>query len=140
MLIIEESAEKSDNNLVKAMKKILLIEDDTNFVYIMKTIVETKDRKLFAVSNVENAINILRKNNNIIDLILTDYNLRCNKTCMPIFDYLRDFNLDIPVIVLSANEYEDYADIVKNAGALACYDKTSLSISKIRKIISGILK
>lgn len=121
------------------MKKILLIEDDTNFVYIMKTIVETKDRKLFAVSNIENAINILRKNNNTIDPILTDYNLRCNNTCMPIFDYLRDLNLDIPVIVLSANEYEDYADKVINAGALACYDKISLSISKIREIISGIL-
>lgn len=139
MHTIEESAEKSDKNLVKPMKKILLIEDDANFIYIMKKIVETKGRKLFAVSNVENAINILRKNNNTIDLILTDYNLRCNNTCMPIFDYLRDLNLDIPVIVLSANEYEDYADKVKNAGALACYDKTSLNISKIREIISGIL-
>lgn len=139
MRIIEESAEKSDNNLMKEMKKILLIEDDTNFAYIMKKIVEIKDKKLFAVSNIENAINIIRKSNTTIDLILTDYNLRCNNTCIPIFDYLRDSNLDIPVIVLSANEYNHYADKMKNAGALAYYDKTSLSVSKIREIISDIL-
>lgn len=121
------------------MSKILLIDDDTNFVYIIKTILESKDKKVYAVNNVENAIDILRANDNIIDLILTDYSLCCGNTCMPLFDYLQDLNSNIPVIVLSANEYDDYADKAKKAGALECYDKTSLSISKIRKIVDGIL-
>ncbi len=122
------------------MRIVLLVEDDSSFVQIMKEIIETEDIKIYATGSVEQAILWLKEYSHIIGMIWSDYNLENEKTCLKLLTYVRSKKLDIPVVVVSANEYEDCADKVKSAGALAYYDKVSLSLNKIRDIVRGGLK
>ncbi len=67
-------------------------------------------------------------------LIIADYRLR-NETIIELLDYMKREKIFIPIIVVSADDDEQYKEKALDAGATAFYDKFSLNLSKIYALL-----
>lgn len=120
-------------------KTVLVIDDDIAFLNLMKQVIQTDDREILTVNNVDKGIAILKMYSEQLDLICSDYSLCGNQSVMEILLAVDELNLNIPVIIFSARDEDEYVDRAKLAGALEYYTKESLSIQKIRHIVSELL-
>lgn len=83
------------------MFHILVVDDDKNIRYVIKEILETAQYTVFSAVNGEDAFDVLVKEH--VDLIIVDI-------MMPTMDgyeftkELREFNADIPVLMISAKQ------------------------------------
>ena len=83
------------------MFHILVVDDDKNIRYVIKEILQTAQYTVFTAENGEDAFDVLIKEH--VDLVIVDI-------MMPTMDgyeftkELREFNADIPVLMVSAKQ------------------------------------
>lgn len=120
-------------------KTVLIIDDDIAFLKPMKQVIYADDREILTVDNIDKGIEILKMYSEQLNLICSDYSLRGNHTVMEILSAIDELKFNMPVIIFSARDEDEYVACAKSAGALEYYTKESLSIQKIRYIVSKLL-
>lgn len=117
------------------MNKILLIEDEEAIRIGLKYCLEQEKFAVYESKNGSKSLEILKENNNNIDLILLDINLP-DINGFDLFEQIKKYN--IPTIFLTANDLE--VSIVKGLD-MGAYDyitkpfKTRELISRINSVI-----
>lgn len=117
------------------MSKILLIEDEEAIRIGLKYCLEQEKFAVYKSENGSKSLEILKENNNNIDLILLDINLP-DINGFDLFEQIKKYN--IPTIFLTANDLE--VSIVKGLD-MGAYDyitkpfKTRELISRINSVI-----
>lgn len=117
------------------MNKILLIEDEEAIRIGLKYCLEQEKFVVYESENGSKSLEILKENNNNIDLILLDINLP-DINGFDLFEQIKKYN--IPTIFLTANDLE--VSIVKGLD-MGAYDyitkpfKTRELISRINSVI-----
>ena len=117
------------------MNKILLIEDEEAIRIGLKYCLEQEKFAVYESENRSKSLEILKENNNNIDLILLDINLP-DINGFDLFEQIKKYN--IPTIFLTANDLE--VSIVKGLD-MGAYDyitkpfKTRELISRINSVI-----
>lgn len=117
------------------MNKILLIEDEEAIRIGLKYCLEQEKFAVYESENGSKSLEILKENNNNIDLILLDINLP-DINGFDLFEQIKKYN--IPTIFLTANDLE--VSIVKGLD-MGAYDyitkpfKTRELISRINSVI-----
>lgn len=121
--------------MVLIMNKILLIEDEEAIRIGLKYCLEQEKFAVYESENGSKSLEILKENNNNIDLILLDINLP-DINGFDLFEQIKKYN--IPTIFLTANDLE--VSIVKGLD-MGAYDyitkpfKTRELISRINSVI-----
>lgn len=85
--------------------KILIIDDEKSFANLLKTFLQTnQDKKdIYQIELAYQLDEALTKIDSFLpDLIITDLRLERELEGLEIFDYLKENNLDIPVIIITA--------------------------------------
>ncbi len=86
---------------------ILIIDDEKSFANLLKSFLGIKEegKKAYQIEiahNLESAIALIESENSRPDLIITDLRLKKGLEGLAIFDYLKENNLDIPTIIITA--------------------------------------
>ena len=121
--------------MVLILNKILLIEDEEAIRIGLKYCLEQEKFAVYESENGSKSLEILKENNNNIDLILLDINLP-DINGFDLFEQIKKYN--IPTIFLTANDLE--VSIVKGLD-MGAYDyitkpfKTRELISRINSVI-----
>ena len=68
-------------------------------------------------------------------LIIDDDHGYRNETIIELLDYMKREKIFVPIIVVSADDDEQYKEKALDAGATAFYDKFSLNLSKIYALL-----
>ena len=96
--------------------RILIIDDDQGFANVLKSFLQNdaQGKKIYEIEIVytlDNGILKLEDENSLPDLIITDLRLDQGLEGLAVFDYLKDNNLDIPTVIVTA--YGDKKNILK---------------------------
>jgi CheY-like chemotaxis protein len=106
----------SEKSQSAQIKHILLIDDDSRFVELLKKVISTKGYKVSIAVSVNDALLYYLDNDNTIDLVITDLHLpNCNG--IDLINALKAKNYTFPIIVLTSDVEADSHLNVINAGA-----------------------
>ncbi len=88
-------------------KTILYIEDDLELQKNIKEILSHFFKKIYIASNGDDAYSIYMENQNKIDILITDINMP-NTNGITLSKYLREYNKNLPIVIISAYTNTDY--------------------------------
>lgn len=91
------------SNSFSVKEKILAVDDNTDILYTLKTILST-NFEYFQAENSSNAMSIIRKNK--INLVIIDIMLEEKKTGIDLFHEIVEYDNTIKCIFLSALNYD----------------------------------
>lgn len=100
-----------DGNIVSTLS-VLYVEDSKTTREVMSILLNNKFKKVFVAKDGEEGLSLCKKNKSEIDIIITDVNMP-KLSGIEMVKYLRNDNINIPVIFISA-----YADSVLLLGAM----------------------
>jgi two-component system KDP operon response regulator KdpE len=95
-------------------KSILIVEDDRQMQFQLKSFLKEKGFKVYSVSYAQDAIDFCIKS--IVDLVLLDLTLP-DKDGMVVIETLRSFTNTLPIIVISARSGIESKVMAFNTGA-----------------------
>lgn len=101
---------------IKKLKslKILFVEDENDLIEIIVDTLKKLDADYLTASNGKEALAIIEKNMDI-DIIVTDINMPVMNGLVFIKE-LKDRNISIPIIIMSAHTEVDYIEKAKEMG------------------------
>lgn len=111
------------------MGKILIVEDNECYLQFLGKFLQHHGFEVEMASTVTQAREIIRKEN--ILLISSDMELP-DGSGFEILDELRAFDRDLPFLIISCREKEDYEKDALLHGATLCIDKMHADIVKDR--------
>lgn len=114
------------------MNKILIIDDDHGYRDDVSIAARKKNWEAYTSPTWRNVQHQIAEKK--FSLIIADYRLR-NETIIELLDYMKREKIFIPIIVVSADDDEQYKEKALDAGATAFYDKFSLNLSKIYALL-----
>jgi len=88
-------------------KTILYAEDDLELQGEVKEILDNFFKKVFIASDGDEALDIFIENQNKIDIIITDITMP-NTDGIALSEYIRDYNKNLPIVIMSAYTNTDY--------------------------------
>lgn len=88
-------------------KTILYVEDDLTLQSNVKEILEKFFKTILLASDGDEALDLYRENQNIIELIITDINMP-NTNGIELSKYIRTYDKKLPIIIISAYTDTDY--------------------------------
>ncbi len=112
-------------------KKILIVEDDQNFVSILKQKFDQEGFLTFTCQDGKEGLNMAEKENP--DLIISD-------VLLPLLDgiemikQIKKDNVDLPVILLTNVKDDSYSDIIKRIKKTDYLIKSDVRLNDIVKI------
>lgn len=119
---IIEQDDQVEEQIVKGQETILLIDDEATILDVTKEVLETMGYKVITASNGLEAIEIYKKENHRIDMVILDM-------IMPVmgggetFDELKSINKDIKVILSSGYSLTGQATEIMKRGVKAFIQK-----------------
>lgn len=113
-----------------AKNKLLIVDDDENFSRMMVEFFKMKGYDVSFASNLEDAINIFRKQRP--KAVLLDFNMPIvtGEKFLPI---LQSVDPMIKVIVISGCTEEEVEEKFKGLGYFAFFEKGAMSLERIRE-------
>lgn len=95
--------------------RILYLEDDPSNLALIDRVAQMHHDELITVQNPSDALDVLQ--NEPIDLFITDIHLGFEEMDgLDFTAYLRENGLDIPIIAITAYDYEEYRRRSKEVG------------------------
>ena len=88
-------------------KTVLYAEDDLELQFEVQEILNNFFKKVFIASDGDEALDIFIENQNKIDLIITDITMP-NTDGMALSEYIREYDRNLPIIIMSAYTNTDY--------------------------------
>lgn len=114
------------------MKRILLVDDNREFLLVLSSVLR-QYFEVFDADGVNKAIELL--DTVTVDAICCDYNMQ-DGTGIDLLEKLRDNGVELPFLLMSAEDDWRLADQVKKYGASFC-SKTDIDfIATIKDLIS----
>ena len=102
--------------------KLLIAEDeDINFKYL-QSIFDSEDHKIFRARNGKEAIDLFRKHQDEINIVLLDLKMP-EKDGFEAAEAIRKLNSQVPIIAQTAYAFENDSQKALNAGCDACITK-----------------
>lgn len=119
------------------MYRVLIVEDETAYSWILKDTLEKKNCSVAVASNVKQAVTLIA--NKLPDVILLDIMLPGDKNG---FDFLKQLKVgvetkNIPVIVLTNLVNEEI--VAKQIGATSYFVKSETTIEKIVNMVKQLM-
>lgn len=114
------------------MKRILLVDDDMTLLTLLSSIL-SKQFQVYEATGVQEALKQLETVT--VDAICSDFNMR-DGTGLELLQMLRQQNVKIPFMLMSANDDFDYrlSDEAKKWGASFCCKTDHDLLEKIRAL------
>ena len=112
------------------MKKLLIIEDNNDFLQLLSSILQ-KDFQVYQATGKKEAINILKTV--AVNAICSDYNL-LDGTGLELLIKLRRSNIKIPFLLMSGSDDYRLADLAEQNGAIFCCKTDIELLEKIQKL------
>lgn len=107
-------------------KYIAIIEDDSTIADAYMDTFVNRGAQIIRISENESDLNQQLENIDRIDCILSDYQLK-NSTCELLIEQIREnFNIDIPVIIVSGNVYLSANDMAISKNLIILHKPLSL--------------
>ena len=98
--------------MARAKAKILIVDDEQNLANLLQDFLELDREHPYQIEIAYNLESALTKIDNFLpDLIITDLRLERGLEGLGIFDYLKENNLDIPIVIITA--YGNKENIIK---------------------------
>ena len=88
-------------------KTVLYAEDDLELQFEVQEILNNFFKKVFIASDGDEALDSFIENQNKIDLIITDITMP-NTDGMALSEYIREYDRNLPIIIMSAYTNTDY--------------------------------
>ena len=96
----------------KKLKKVLIVDDDPNQIKLIKLYLKNMDLEITTAKNGRHAVHILK--DKAFDIILTDYQMPEMDGETLISTIRNEIKLQIPVIMISANDRQPNLAKYKN--------------------------
>lgn len=109
------------------MKRILLVDDNLDFLHLLSSILK-KQLHIYEAEGVQEAINLLESVT--VDGICSDFNMR-DGTGLELLKMLRQQEIKIPFMLMSASDDSRLASEVQDWDALFCCKTDYDLIAKI---------
>ena len=120
------------------MKKVLVVDDTKNIRMLLTTCLELKDYKVLTAEDGKSAIEILKVENNGIDIIFLDIRMpEMNGT--EVFKIIREMGVKCPVIIMTAYATVKNAVDCTRLGAVA-YLQKPFSPDRVNSVLAEILE
>ena len=120
------------------MKKVLVVDDTKNIRMLLTTCLELKDYKVLTAEDGKSAIEILKVENNGIDIIFLDIRMpEMNGT--EVLKVIRDMGIKCPVIIMTAYATVKNAVDCTRLGAVA-YLQKPFSPDRVSSVLDEILE
>jgi DNA-binding response OmpR family regulator len=116
----------------KLNKKILIVEDDPNFIAILKQKFNQEGFTTFTAQDGKEGLNMALKEE--IDLVISDVLLPL-LIGVEMIKKIKEKKDDLPVVLLTNVKDNDYADITKNLKKVDYLIKSDVRIDEILKIV-----
>jgi len=128
---------KTSDKLIKGTGTVLLIDDEEVIQEVCKELLENIGYKVFLANDGKKAIELYRKNQDEIDIVLLDM-VMPNMSGGEVYDRMKEINPDIKVLLSSGYSIDGKATAILNRGCDGFIQKpfniNDLS-GKIRKIL-----
>lgn len=136
MEINQNLLDLSFGNQIKE-KRVLLIEDDPYWQQIVGRTMKTIDKNisLRCVRSVNHAEQVLYNNNNNFNLIIADHYLDGDATGLDLWRKFKKSNNDIPFLMISGLNNEDFLDLLSNDSEYPNYLQKQLLIRQLKSTI-----
>jgi len=135
-MIIEEKVQE-DRSITRGAGTILLVDDEPDVLSVSKEILESLGYNVHTAKNGEEAINIYKKINDEIILVMLDMimpGLSGNET----FDRIKTINPSAKIILSSGYSLNDQAQQIMDKGCL-CFIQKPFNITHISRKIREVL-
>ena len=120
------------------MKKVLVVDDTKNIRMLLTTCLELKDYKVLTAEDGKSAIEILKVENNGIDIIFLDIRMpEMNGT--EVLKVISDMGIKCPVIIMTAYATVKNAVDCTRLGAVA-YLQKPFSPDRVNSVLAEILE
>jgi len=103
------------------MKEVLLVEDDDTLRYSLKRSLELESFEVVEADCVEQALRHFSAHE--FDLIVTDYQLRSDRTGLSLLEYSRENGFKPPAILMSGYRSGNIKQVAEGLGAFAFFEK-----------------
>ena len=134
-----KKAAKTSDEFIKGKGTVLLVDDEEIIQDVCKDMLKTIGYKVFSAKDSKEAIEIYRKNQNDIDMVLLDM-IMPNISGGEVYDHLKEINPDIKVLLSSGYSIDSEATEILNRGCNGFiqkpFDMKKLS-AKISKILNN---
>lgn len=114
------------------MKRILIVDDNIEFLELLSSILK-QYFQTYEATGVKEAINLLEKIT--VDAICSDFNMM-DGTGLDILKQLRQQDVKIPFILISASDDRHLANEVQSWGASFCCKTDYDLITKIKALVN----
>jgi two-component system alkaline phosphatase synthesis response regulator PhoP len=116
----------------KINKKILIVEDDPNFIAILKQKFNQEGFTIFTAQDGKDGLNMALKEE--IDLVISDVLLPL-LTGVEMVKKIKEKKNDLPIVLLTNVKDNDYSDLTKNLKKIDYLIKSDVRIDEILKIV-----
>ncbi len=114
------------------MKRLLLVDDDYNFLQLLSSVMK-KQCQVYEATGVQEAIKLLESVT--VDAICSDFNM-CDGTGLDFLKQLRKQEVRVPFILMSASDDWHILDEVQRLGASFCCKTDYDFVERIKKNIN----
>jgi two-component system cell cycle sensor histidine kinase/response regulator CckA len=128
---------KTYYELIKGTGTVLLVDDEEIIQVVCKELLKTIGYRVFSAKDGKEAIEIYRKNQNDIDIVLLDM-IMPNMSGGEVYDRLKEINPDIKVLLSSGYSIDSEATEILNRGCDGFIQKP-FDIKKLSAKIGEIL-
>jgi len=119
------------------MNTVLVVDDEKNYLVVLEDLLEEEGYKVLTAASGKEAIDIIHKTP--IDTVLTDIRMP-TMTGVELLERLRDFDPDLPVILMTAYAEVDQAVAAMKKGALDHIQKPFDNKDLKRAVARGVEK
>lgn len=119
--------------------KVLIIEDDENFVYIIKRSIEDDTKQSYKIVDVATLAEAKKIDKKNINIILTDLKLPDCTSSRTYIELEKTFP-DIPKIILTSRIDKEFEEAMLRVGALKYITKDELSNIDLNELIQNSLE
>lgn len=133
-----KKAAKTSDKLIKGTGTVLLVDDEEIIQDVCKDMLKTIGYKIFSAKDGKEAIEIYRKNQNDIDMVLLDM-IMPNISGGEVYDRLKEINPDIKVLLSSGYTIDGEATEILNRGCDGFIQKP-FNINDLSQKIREVLK
>ena len=113
------------------MKIFLIVDDNEEFLEFLSSILQ-RQFKIYKATGVQDAVKLLESIT--VDAICSDYNMR-DGTGLELLKMLRQQDVKIPFMLMSASDDRYLANKVQSWGALFCCKTDHAFLSKITEMV-----
>ncbi|MBW2605640.1 MAG: response regulator [Deltaproteobacteria bacterium] len=128
---------KTSDKLIKATGTVLLVDDEEVIQKVCKELLENIGYKVFLANDGKKAIELYRKNQDEIDIVLLDM-IMPNMSGGEAYDRMKKINPDIKVLLSSGYSIDGEATAILNRGCDSFIQKP-FSINELSEKIRSIL-